>query len=62
MDVNAVAAMNTRMSNVELAAVYDAKVVSLQKDMINMQGDMALKLLDAVAIDPAVGSHLDMRI
>ena len=62
MDVNAVAAISTRMSNMELAAAYGARTASLQKDMLNMQGDMVLKLLDAVAMDPAVGSHLDMRI
>lgn len=47
-------------SGAVFAAQYGAKVASLQKDAVEMQGDMALKLIESASIYPQQG--LDVRV
>lgn len=56
--ISAIGGSNS-MSTVELAAAYDARVASMQKDALEQQGEEALKLIQAAS---ASGANLDIRI
>ena len=47
----------TTMKAAEIAAAYNAKVLSLQKDTIRMQGDMVVKLINAAVNTPVPNSN-----
>jgi len=47
------------ISSIQFQAAYDARVASLQKDVIEQQGQEALKLIEAAG---AAGSQLDLRV
>lgn len=44
-----------------LKVQYQAQVAKLQKDAIDMQGDLALQLIESASTN-AVGKQLDLRI
>ncbi len=47
--------------SVELAMEYQARVLKMQKDALNMQGEMALELINAVAAPSSAGHQIDVR-
>ncbi|HOJ68294.1 MAG TPA: hypothetical protein PK379_10310 [Candidatus Hydrogenedentes bacterium] len=49
----------TSMKAAEIAAAYDAKVIALQKDTVRMQGEMAVKLIQAATTSPPVANGMD---
>jgi len=50
------------LSEAQFQAEFQARVASLQKDAIEREGDLALKLIESASIDPAVGQQLDIRL
>lgn len=49
------------LASAQLAAAYQAKTVALQKDVMDMQGDMALKLIESAGL-PMEGQQIDFRV
>jgi hypothetical protein len=49
------------LANAKLAAAYQAKTIALQKDVMDMQGDMALKLIQSANV-PTEGQQIDFRV
>ena len=46
----------------KLEAEYLMRVLSMQKDAIRQQGQMAIKLIEAATVDAAVGSNLSVHV
>lgn len=50
-------------SATQFQAEYQAKVAKLQKDATDMQGDMAMKLIESAAVTPPRSANrLDIRV
>jgi hypothetical protein len=58
--MSSVSAAGSPLSSALFSAQYAAKTASLQKDATKMQGDMAIKLIEAASISPSHG--LDIRV
>lgn len=41
---------------------YQVRAAAMQRQTQELQGDLALKLIEASAIDPAVGGNIDLLI
>lgn len=50
------------VSNVQFQAQMAAKTVKLQKDTMEMQGDMAQKLIQSAVANPNVGRNLNIQV
>lgn len=48
------------ISNLAFATEYQARVAKLSKDAINEQGEQALQLIQAAALDAQSGRNLDV--
>ena len=59
--MDALTSIQTVLSTMEFNAERDVRTVKMIKDAVDMQGDMALKLIDSAVIDPDVGQHLDIQ-
>jgi len=46
----------TSLKAAEIATAYNAKVLALQKDTIRMQGEMAIRLINAATSEPPAAS------
>lgn len=54
---------SANMTNAVLSAQYQAKVIGLQKDAIDMAGRQALQLIQSASVlPPGQGHHLDVRV
>ncbi len=49
------------MSASQIQNARTVAAVKLQKDAVDFQGDMAMKLLQSVSSDPAVGRNLNVK-
>ena len=58
--ITAMGGTGATMSNVELQTQISARVASLQKDAVEMKGDMALKLIDSAA--SGTGQKLNIQV
>jgi hypothetical protein len=52
----------TGIQNLKFEAEYQARVLATQKDVMELQGKMALQLIQSSGIDPAVGGNLNIQI
>ncbi len=50
------------VSGSQFQAEFQARVASLQKDAAELEGELALKLIESASIDPAVGRQLDIHL
>ena len=60
--ISATGGVSAAMSNLELQTQMSAQVASLQKDAIEMQGDMALQLIQSAATTTGVGQQLNIQV
>ena len=49
------------IQELRFAAEYQARVAALQKDAANLQGELALKLIESAVIEPNSG-RLDVKV
>lgn len=49
------------LSALNLRIEYQARVAKLLQEAVNMEGELALQLIQAVATNPDVGANLDIR-
>lgn len=50
------------VSGVQFQTEVQMQVMKLQKDTMNMQGDMALKLLESAVVPQASGQQLNIQV
>lgn len=50
----------TGAQSISFGAEYQARVLSLQKDAMNMQGQMAIELINAAVVSPQSGQQLNV--
>ncbi len=57
-----ISAVGGGMSSAQLEAEYAVRVAALQKNAIDTAGDMALKLIQSAAVDPATGGNINLQV
>ncbi len=61
MDVGAVTAIGSALAGARLEAQFTALALSAQLNVMQDLGQNAVELIQAAALDPAVGSVLDVQ-
>ena len=49
------------MSAMQVQVQLQTRIMSMQKDMVEEQGELALELLQAATADPAVGRNVNIQ-
>ena len=62
MDVGAVTTLGSALAGARLEAEFTALALSAQLNVMRDIGENAVQLIQAAAIDPAVGSVLDIQV
>jgi hypothetical protein len=61
--VSSIAALSAGLESAHLATEFQALAIRRQVDALNLQGDLAILLIQsAVITDPAVGANLDVSV
>ncbi len=60
--ISSVAAVGNGTSPTQFEAEYTARAAKMAKDAVDMEGDMALKLIESASVDAKVGQRLNMKI
>ncbi len=60
--ISSIEAAAGSVSSLQFQTELTARVASMQKDAVDMQGDMAMKLIEAASTTPQVGSQLNITI
>jgi hypothetical protein len=50
------------MSAMQFEVQLQTRVLAMQKDMVDQQGDLALELIQAATIDSAVGRNVNTQV
>jgi len=59
--ISSIAALGAGLEGARLATEYEALAIQRQVDALNLQGDLALQLIEsAVVADAAVGANLNV--
>lgn len=62
MNVGAITTLGSALASAQLEAQFTALALSMQLDVMQGIGQSAVQLIQAAAIDPAVGSVLDIQV
>ncbi|MCC6145870.1 MAG: hypothetical protein IT368_18840 [Candidatus Hydrogenedentes bacterium] len=50
------------IQSLKFEAEYQARVLATQKDVMELQGNMALQLIQSAGVDPAVGGNINIQV
>lgn len=62
MDMGAVAALGAALSSARIEAQFAALALSAQLNAVQDLGQNTIQLIQAAALDPAVGTVLDLQV
>ncbi len=62
MDLGAISAIGSALTGARIESQFTALVLSAQLDVMQDIGQSAVRLIQAAALDPAVGNALDVQV
>ncbi len=60
--MSSISGIGSTLSTAQLQMAYNARVASLQKDAMQMSGEMSQQLIESAVSDPAVGQKLNIQV
>lgn len=60
--MSSISGIGPTLSTAQLQMAYDARVASLQKDALQMSGEMSQQLIESAMADPAVGQKINIQV